>query len=881
MPVIPSQIYGFNVNGLSATSTPLSGYTFATPFTFTVVTDSFTTQAAVTNAYQIIWWFGDGNTSTDYSPVHTYQWPGVYEVKLALYNNNVALSASPFTFATLITAANYVQDRLVWNTSINGPLGHSWNDIMVGQLSAGACFFGYQSCESGVASSGPVPLAFDYYTTITDNSQIIFNLYSQNSLSQPYTEVLPNQITNLRPSWRFTSASATSLDDESALLQYSPASSTQISLSGVVVGLSGTVQFYYVDDTPSTVTNTAGVSANPTILWVTLDTSQIGNPQEYNYSTYPSFSNSMVLLSSYYYVRSLVPDHINVTVNGEVGLNNIYWPGVESRFVTTIASTSANGNASFLSNVNLLNYPLSSSNLIFYVTLLSGTNPSVGVPVNVRFNTSTNPITYLQYVLTGVDSLGKSTGGSYIGTFTPYSSASNAYLVTGITSGTLYYVSDYAPDPTTGYNPLNVSVAPITYSLTTLSGASVPFGVFDFDNTYFARKNNGAFDYGAALKGYALQETINQNEVLFNIFLASVAGVSATNEDTFGGEVYEKIANYVSNISDPYIGNLNQFYSLTNLLGLEIDNYNYESPPSLRKIVDLYTVQQSRVWGADSLFNRNFSLSAGHTNLGPFMTQYVIATTMVSAGQQIVLNDMFNTTKYELLEVPKINSYASVTARNLQSRLPTSAYPLSAYPLTTYPLSAFFGWGISLPIEDFYYVYVYTPGVDGSQKEGLINWNDPYTTLNETASGHNDWVKDEGTLETIYNYYIHKGLNLINTTAPAPTYLNVSVNVTVLSGGSCSGQHSCTVRTGFVTVTVTGGSGNYSYSWSPGLQGYASADYSTLSATTFTMTLPCAGSVHSYVDTSFCTVTDTTYNVIQTSPVVNLYGANTYTGICN
>ena len=56
---------------------------------------------------------------------------------------------------------------------------------------------------------------------------------------------------------------------------------------------------------------------------------------------------------------------------------------------------------------------------------------------------------------------------------------------------------------------------------------------------------------------------------------------------------------------------------------------------------------------------------------------------------------------------------------------------------------------------------LYNDTVDGTQAEGLVNWDDPYTTLSESVSGHSDWVKDEGTLETIFNYYIHKGLGLI------------------------------------------------------------------------------------------------------------------------
>jgi hypothetical protein len=58
---------------------------------------------------------------------------------------------------------------------------------------------------------------------------------------------------------------------------------------------------------------------------------------------------------------------------------------------------------------------------------------------------------------------------------------------------------------------------------------------------------------------------------------------------------------------------------------------------------------------------------------------------------------------------------------------------------------------------------VYDDTIDNKQKEGLVNWDDPYTTLSEiSGASHAEWVKDEGTLETIFNYYLHKGLGLID-----------------------------------------------------------------------------------------------------------------------
>ena len=843
MDITPQDIYGFTVYGSTFSSTVtgasatlvnnVSGFTLATPFTCSLNYATSATESAITSLYDIVWWFGDGTYSKEFSPSHIYNWPGQYEIKVALYSSLSASvpTLSGRTFSTVIkvvdylstlSATNYLSDNLSWNYGVSSYYNKSWNDIMVGSVSAGACFFGYQSCKSGVISSGPVPLTVNYYTTnIKDNESIKFTFYSENSLSQPYTEVPPSQLANLRPRWRFTTVSASPLDDGFVMNEYIPLSSTEVRIlssgarsdTGTVVGLSGSFQFYYIDDMPSMVYNSASalVSANPTTIWVNLNTNNIINPQEYSYNNVFSYSNTLVSLSSFYYVQSLTADHIGVNLNGKVPFYETYWPRVESRFATTVNSAynlntagefiigdsytvatigntnfisigaSANnvgttfvatgagtGNgtayviggtaaAEFISNKVLLNFPITTANnyLAELVSSLSS------VAVSATFNISTVPAIYnaLTYTIYRYDALNRNTGGYYTGTFTPYTTG--AFVLSARSQDVVPSVNDMIPLSSTGYNPIFLSAQSSILNSKIIQGTSNEFNVVNFENTYFARKFNQGFDYGAQLKKYALQPTINQNEEFFDTYLPAIAGVSATSEDTFGGVVYEKIANFVSNTSDPSKANITQFYSLAQSLGIELDNFDYDTPATLSRIVDLYSTQQSTVWGARSLFARNFAAATGHINLGSELSAYNINTTVVTAGQKIVVNDIFNPQNYELLEVPAINSYSSITARNLPFTNWGSPVSALTYPLNIYPLSAFFGCGLTTPVINNYRFFVYNNVVDNQQVEGLVNWDDPYTTLSENASGHNDWVKDEGILENIFNYYIHKGLGLI------------------------------------------------------------------------------------------------------------------------
>ena len=765
MATVPlSAFYGIGLSGLSVNL--LSGFTLATPFSASLLirnTDSFFNQAAIAADYNFIWWFGDGTQSTDYAPIHTYNWPGVYEVKVGIFNNTTNIT--PKTYSVTVTASNFAKDNLKWDYS-------AWPDITDSSAAAGKCFHGYQSCKPGTTSTGPLPLTVNYSTSITTNSAISLSVYSQNSLSQPYTEVTSSQISNLRPTWRFTDTTA----NENVITNITPLSSTLIKIdangnynpNGTVVGLSGSTSFYYIDDIPSMVIHNTSLSAHSTTLWVTLNTANTNNIPGPDYTNIPSYSNSSVILSSYYYVQSFDPDHTSITINGELPFNNVYWPGVESRFTVTINSANIAGTGSFLSNVNLLNYPLDLGNS--YINTLNVTLSTAGnLFPSVTFNESTNPISpVLTYTIQRYDTLGRDTGGYYLGTFTPYTTGTS--LLSTNLNTSFIYVSDLSPDPVTGYNPLYITIPSLVKKSITLStinslglpgmqGQSSIFNIIDFNKTYFARKFGGGFDMGSQLKSYSLQPTINQNTVLFDDFLSTIVGVSATNEDTLGGVIFEKISNFVKNIADPDTANVYRFYSLADSLGVTLDNYNYDIPPALSRVVDLYSTQQSVVWGSRSYFSRNFSLTAGNVNLGNTLTEYNMSTEFVTAGQLIVANDLFNSQNYELLEVPSIPSYSSIQGRHLEYLFPPS-YAGKSYPVNVYPMSAFFGWGLKTPVYNNYRFFVYNSTIDNQQVEGLVNWNDSYTTLSENISAHADWVKDGGILETIFNYYIHKGLGL-------------------------------------------------------------------------------------------------------------------------
>ena len=58
----------------------------------------------------------------------------------------------------------------------------------------------------------------------------------------------------------------------------------------------------------------------------------------------------------------------------------------------------------------------------------------------------------------------------------------------------------------------------------------------------------------------------------------------------------------------------------------------------------------------------------------------------------------------------------------------------------------------------FYCYFEYIPTPCNIQIEGVINWDDVYTTLDESVSGLDDWYGNNQNIEKMINYTLHKGL---------------------------------------------------------------------------------------------------------------------------
>jgi hypothetical protein len=275
-------------------------------------------------------------------------------------------------------------------------------------------------------------------------------------------------------------------------------------------------------------------------------------------------------------------------------------------------------------------------------------------------------------------------------------------------------------------------------STTTISitGKSVPLNFIQHEE-YDIFKKNEDFDMAAQMKSLAFMPSLNDSKYLFDNFFGSIFGKSPFKHTDLGVQTYEKIANYVGNHSDIDSCNINQLYDLAASVDLDSEDFRLNYPESIERIIDIASINQSRLMGARSLEQNAFTKvnSQDEINRGELITSLCY---IVTAGVPLILKDR------------SLNKYRVVPTGNL--------YGLSAYPLQS--LANSIGL-VDNNWPSYYEFYEFIPSYDFSQLEGYIDWNNPQTTLSETLSTNNQWFSHEGFLDSQLSYELYKGLGFL------------------------------------------------------------------------------------------------------------------------
>jgi len=258
---------------------------------------------------------------------------------------------------------------------------------------------------------------------------------------------------------------------------------------------------------------------------------------------------------------------------------------------------------------------------------------------------------------------------------------------------------------------------------TTVYGSSAPFTINDYNNSYNVRKMNDSFDFANYMQSLALPEKLNSNTVLFDSFLPAVVGSGEDSKfDDLGRKSYEKISNYVSNMSDIDVCNIEQLKSLAVSLDQSSQSFGSNFPVEIQDLLDLVSIPRHKLWGTERAI-----LSSTDT-IGNQLNTY---SSFVTAGTNIYVVNKYDSPNYVLYTVPPLGSQI--------------VYPLSSLQNTEF----------REPFLISYNFYAYN-ALDPIIVNNIIDWDSPYTTFSRNLSA--DWAADEGIIETIFNHILTKNL---------------------------------------------------------------------------------------------------------------------------
>ena len=368
---------------------PSSGYVLATNFTVTNTTTSDNIN------WKYIWDPGTGELVYNVTnPTFTYNYPNTYNISLTAVDGNGNTSVATQQITTSLAYNDYLTFTQIPDSYANP-----------GEPTATP--FGIS-----VISSNP-------------NAPLNVDLYAANSLSTPI-QYVPSKWNFLTPTWYFT-------DINSNIVTTLSVVPVPVYVNGVVVAVSGTAQFYYID---SMSTGTPIVN-NPLLITATLQTNNFNTPYESNIPGVSSIYSSVYPYSSYannqavragliWQVNDLIPGLLKVTGNYISDITPFQYNGVEIPTLVTYHGNRSyvlSGAASDTSGI-LFSYPATNTvgNLYPLTLTLSGATLNT-------FYTETSPL-YAQQT----DNNGASIGGYVFTSLTSLTSIPTTSIVAQTTA---------------------------------------------------------------------------------------------------------------------------------------------------------------------------------------------------------------------------------------------------------------------------------------------------------------------------------------------------------------------------------------------------------------------------------------------------------------
>jgi len=219
----------------------------------------------------------------------------------------------------------------------------------------------------------------------------------------------------------------------------------------------------------------------------------------------------------------------------------------------------------------------------------------------------------------------------------------------------------------------------VPYTVTRyVSGESNEFSVYTDTGVYNIQKVNENFNANSFYDNLRYQEVLLDKSIFFDEFLGTIVGNLSSQPYELGKTVYEKIANFTSNLVDINKCNLYQLLSFCKELGLQFEQYNYPFPPQLRRMVDLLSIQQRILYGNQNKYNRDFNKNfTVNPNIGRNLGSRISAISgTITSGKPIIayekFSNLYTLVNTNIFPTPTPTPTPTATVTNTPTPTPTN-----------------------------------------------------------------------------------------------------------------------------------------------------------------------------------------------------------------
>jgi hypothetical protein len=221
----------------------------------------------------------------------------------------------------------------------------------------------------------------------------------------------------------------------------------------------------------------------------------------------------------------------------------------------------------------------------------------------------------------------------------------------------------------------------------TLKGESNTFNILPVSAAKDFRKLNEDNNQKDNFLDYLYQPNLKNNPKFFTDIIGQIVG-DDSNPNTLGVKVYEKISNFLLNSSDIDFANIDNLIGNLKLIDSNVNKFSSNYPASLKRIVDFFSVNRSKIIPVKNNFNQDFDdegrpSSNKGKNLGNKIDFNVDILSGGESYKPIVAYEKFSK-RYKLLNTDPTSAFDFRYLGN------NKTFSLSSY-------NTRWGWGLVLP----------------------------------------------------------------------------------------------------------------------------------------------------------------------------------------